>query len=248
MPEIPTAKNILVAPLNWGLGHATRCIPVIRALQDCGFTPILASDGNALQMLKKEFPTLRSLELPSYSIGYAKKSSDFKWKMIKSLPKMIEAIVNEKKIADQWVKQYNLCGIISDNRPGVVSKKVPSVYLTHQLNVLTGNTTWLSTKLHRMIIAKFSECWIPDADQLTNLSGKLGHVEKTSGLNLKYIGPLSRFQRKTLPITFDLMILLSGPEPQRGLLQRQLENEVRQYTGRVVFIKGIVERDQEKNE
>ena len=80
-------KNILVAPLNWGLGHATRCIPIIKALEENGFTPIIASDGVALALLKKEFPHLTALELPSYNIEYAKKAADFKWKLIKNTPR-----------------------------------------------------------------------------------------------------------------------------------------------------------------
>ena len=90
-------KNILVAPLNWGLGHATRCIPIIRQLQNEGFTPIIASDGAALQLLKREFPELQCLELPSYHIEYAKNSKDFKWKLIKNSPKTIKSIREEKK-------------------------------------------------------------------------------------------------------------------------------------------------------
>ena len=66
-------KNILIAPLNWGLGHATRCIPIIKALEENGFNPIIASDGVALALLKKEFPHLITLELPSYNIKYAEK-------------------------------------------------------------------------------------------------------------------------------------------------------------------------------
>jgi len=246
MAELRTAKNILIAPLNWGLGHATRCIPIINALLANGFTPILASDGAALELLKKEFPTLRALALPSYKIQYAKNASNFKWKMLRNLPRIIKAISNEKKIVSQWIEQYNLSGIISDNRPGVVSKKIPSVYITHQLNVLTGNTTWLTSKLHRMTIRKFSECWIPDTDHTQNLSGKLGHSEKPSALRLKYIGPLSRFEKKPLPIKYDLMILLSGPEPQRSILETQLKNQIGNYQDKIVLIKGIVEAEQKK--
>ena len=91
-------KNILVAPLNWGLGHATRCIPIIRELEKNNFNPIIASDGNALALLKKEFPHLLHLELPSYNIEYSKKGENFKWKLIKNSPKTIGAILSEKKI------------------------------------------------------------------------------------------------------------------------------------------------------
>lgn len=237
------SKNILVAPLNWGLGHTTRCIPIIKALEENGFTPILASDGSALALLKKEFPHLKSLELPSYDIEYAKKGENFKWKLIKNSPKTINAILDEKKMVKNWVKEYDLCGIISDNRLGVRSKKVPSVFITHQLTVLSGKTTWISSKLHQFFIAKFDECWVPDSKDFPNLSGKLGHLDETS-LNIKHIGILSRMEKKELPIQYDLMVLLSGPEPQRTLLEEKLINELQHYKEKVVFIQGKVEANQ----
>ena len=236
-------KNILVAPLNWGLGHATRCIPIIRELEKNGFTPILASDGVALQLLQKEFPHLQSLELPSYKIEYAKNGADFKWKLIKNSPKIIKTFFAEKKIVKKWVSEFNLQGIISDNRLGVYSKKIPSVFMTHQLNVLSGNTTWISSKLHQHFIKKFTECWIPDIQENPNLTGKLGHLNDSS-LNLKYLGPLSRLEKKELPIKYDLMVILSGPEPQRTFLEQKLKNEVRLFAGKVLFIKGIIEYEQ----
>ncbi len=96
--DIKTApKTILIAPLNWGLGHATRCIPIIRALQENNYIPIIASDGIALELLRKEFPNVQTLELPSYQIEYAKNGANFKWKLIKNGPKMIRAILEEKK-------------------------------------------------------------------------------------------------------------------------------------------------------
>lgn len=238
-----TSKNILIAPLNWGLGHATRCIPIIKELQQFGFTPIIASDGMALRLLQKEFPELISIELPSYEIEYAKDEKDFKWKLIKNSPKMIQAIFEEKQKVKALVKQYDLKGIISDNRLGVYSKKVPSVFITHQLNVLSGKTTWISTKLHQFFIAKFTECWIPDNENQPNLTGKLGHLENTS-LNLKYLGPLSRLSKKDLPLRYDLMVILSGPEPQRTLLEEKLKEELQDYEGSILFIKGKVEAAQ----
>lgn len=236
-----------MAPLNWGLGHATRCIPIIRELEKNGFTPILASDGVALQILQKEFPHLQALELPSYEIEYAKTAADFKWKLIKNSPKMIDAIFSEKKIVKKWITEYNLNGIISDNRLGLYSKKIPCVFITHQLNVLSGKTTWISSKLHQHFIKKFTECWIPDMERNPNLTGKLGHLKKNK-LNLNYIGPLSRLEKKDLPIQYDLMIILSGPEPQRTYLEEKLKKEVQSFKGKVVFIKGVIESEQKKEQ
>ena len=238
-----SVKNILVAPLNWGLGHATRCIPIIRELEKNGFTPVLASDGVALHLLQKEFPHLQSLELPSYEIEYAKNGDDFKWKLIKNSPKMIEAIFAEKKIVKKWIAEFDLQGIISDNRIGVYSKKIPSVFMTHQLNVLSGETTWITSKLHQYFVKKFTECWIPDKKENPNLTGKLGHL-KSSSLNLKYLGPLSRLEKKDLPIKYDLMVILSGPEPQRTFLEQKLIKEIQSFNGKILFIKGIIESEQ----
>ena len=240
-------KTILIAPLNWGLGHATRCIPIIKALQENNFIPIIASDGIALALLRKEFPYIQTLELPSYHIEYAKNGKNFKWKLIKSLPKMIVAILNEKKLVNFWIKKHGIDGIISDNRLGVFSLKIPSVFITHQLNVMTGNTTWFTSRLHQKIIKKYNQCWVPDTDTKINLTGELGHL-KTNHLNVKYIGPLSRMRKKETAKTYDLMIILSGPEPQRTLLEKKLQQEVLNYNGNVVFIKGVIEKTQTKQQ
>jgi len=191
-------KRILVAPLNWGLGHATRCIPIIKALEEHGFVPVIASDGVALSLLTKEFPSLEMVELPSYKVEYAEKGRNFKLKMLWDSPKMLKAMTGEKKMVKKLIRELNIDGIISDNRLGVYNKKLPCVFITHQLNVLTGNTTWFTSKMHQSIIRKFNECWVPDVKEKPNLTGRLGHL-KRSGMNIRYIGPLSRLEKRRLP-------------------------------------------------
>lgn len=234
-------KKIIVAPLNWGLGHATRCIPVIQGLLDNGYEPIIGSDGVALELLRKEFPKVVSFELPSYNIQYAEKGENFKWKMIAQLPKIIATIKKERKKINKIITSYEFDGIISDNRLGVYCKNVPCVFITHQLNVLTGNTSWLTTKLHKRYIQKFDECWVPDVENGQNLSGKLGHTSDPI-INVKYIGPISRLCKKPMPIKYDLMVLLSGPEPQRTILEKKIIVELENYSKKVIFIKGIIEK------
>lgn len=241
------SKRILVAPLNWGLGHATRCIPIIHALLHHGHQPFIATDGVALALLQKEFPDLPSFELPSYKITYAEKGKNFKIKMVWDSPKVIKAMTKEKKAVKRLVKEHQLDGIISDNRLGVYSKKVPCAFITHQLNVLSGNTTWMSSKAHQKIIKKFDACWVPDVKDKPNLTGKLGHLKK-SKLNIKYLGPLSRFEKMELPLVYDLMVLLSGPEPQRTLLEEKLMLELQNFQGHILFVGGKIEKVQTKNE
>lgn len=239
---MPTSKNILVAPLNWGLGHSVRCIPIINKLIAFGFNPVLGSDGVALELLKKEFPNLTAVELPSYQIKYTKKGKFFKWKIVLTLPKMLRAIKAEKKLTEKIIDKYNINGIISDNRFGVVSKNVPSVFMTHQLNVLSGTTTYLTSAAHRRWIKKFDECWVPDAPTRPNLSGKLGHL-KNHIFQVKYLGPLSRFERKDEEQIYDLAVILSGPEPQRTLFENIIIEQLSEYEGKVIFVKGKIESD-----
>jgi len=236
-------KRILVAPLNWGLGHSTRCIPIIKALDACGFEPIIASDGVALALLKKELPNFSSIELPGYNITYAKKGKHFKLKMIKDSPRLLKAIKAEKKVVKSIIETQNISGIISDNRLGAYNKKVPCAFITHQLKVLSGNTTWFSTKLHENFIKKYNECWVPDSEGTLNLSGKLSHNTNIE-IPIKYLGPISRFTKKEIDKTIDLLILISGPEPQRTLLETHLVQQIKSFNGTVVFVKGKPENNQ----
>ncbi len=235
-------KKILVAPLNWGLGHATRCIPIIKALLLHNFEPIIASDGVALELLKQEFPALTCLELPAYNIKYSKNGYFFKLKLLKDSPKVLNAIKAEKKAVQQIIDTHDIQGIISDNRFGVYCKIIPSAFMTHQLQVLSGNTTWLSTKMHKKVMSRFDECWVPDNIGYPNMSGKLGHPDSLSN-HTKYIGPLSRFTKLDVEIRYDIMVLLSGPEPQRTMLEEKLLLEFINYSGPVLIVRGIVEKE-----
>lgn len=239
-------KTILVAPLHWGLGHATRCIPIIKKLIECNFKVLLASDGNALQLLRQELPGLEYIVLPSYNVSYSKKASLFKLKLLLNLPHIQKTIGAEKKIINELVAAGRIHGIISDNRLGVRSKKVPSVFITHQLHVLSGKTSWLSSRAHQTIIKKFSECWVPDIKGQGNLSGTLGHL-KNPDFPVKYIGPLSRMRAENLPKRYDVLCLLSGPEPQRGLLESKIRKVFLGSSLKILLVQGIVENTQQKS-
>ncbi|MDN3722795.1 glycosyltransferase [Aequorivita sp. SDUM287046] len=237
-------KTILVAPLHWGLGHATRCIPIISALRESGFEVILASDGAALLLLQKEFPQLEYVELPSYNITYSKNKHLFKWKLFTNLFTIFNTILSEKRIVQKLVAEGKIQGIISDNRFGVRSKRVPSVFITHQLNVLSGSTTYLSSKINQWFIKKFDVCWVPDTENVVlNLSGKLGHLTHES-FPIKYIGILNRMKKREIPKSIDILALISGPEPQRSLFEEMLKQTLCKSRQRVLMVQGIVEKEQ----
>ena len=239
-------KNILVTPLNWGIGHATRCIPIINKLISLGFNPIIASDGEALELLQKEFPSLKSIALPSYKIMYPKNGNFIKLKLIFDAPRILKTIKKETGIVKELIQSENIIGIISDNRFGVRSDKVPSVFIAHQLNVLSGSTTFLSSKIHQKLINKFDECWIPDVSTENSLAKKMSHSDKV--INQKNIGFLSRFKKKNIEKKYDLLILLSGVEPLRSQLENKLLSELKNYIGEVLFVRGIIEKQQHKTE
>lgn len=235
--NIEQKKRILIAPLNWGLGHATRCIPIITALLENDFEPILASDGDALALLQLEFPTLKSFKLPSYNISYPK-SGNLQWHLLKQLPHILKTMKAEHRFIQEIIKNENISGIISDNRLGVRSSTIPSIYITHQLKVLSGLTTFLATYFHHKIIHQFDECWIPDAPS-QNLSGKLTSYNRLK-IPIKYIGAISRLKYYSLPQKYDICVLLSGLEPQRTILENILLNEFQAYEGTICFIRGVV--------
>lgn len=232
-------KRILVAVLNWGMGHAARCIPIITELKKNGYEPVIASDGQALQLLKKEFPEAIFEELPSYNIQYTRKGWSLKWKLLLESWKIIKNIKAENLITRGLIKKYDIKGIISDNRWGVRSEDIKkNVFITHQLNVLSGNSTFLSSYIQQRYINKYEQCWIPDHEGENNLSGLLGHAT-SSPKNIKYIGPLSRFEKRKAPIIYEYLILLSGPEPQRSILEGILLQEFRNSELKVLFVRGV---------
>ena len=239
-----TKKTILVAPLHWGLGHATRCIPIIRALLKHDFNVLLASDGAALLLLQKEFPHCKTVELPSYKISYPKNGRNFLWKMLLSLPRIQKTIIQEKRMVEGLVAEGKIQGIISDSRWGVRNPTIPSVIVTHQLRVFSGLTTWLSSKIQERIIKKFDVCWVPDFPGAAfNLSGKLGHLNRVS-YPIKYIGILSRMKKVATTKTISILAILSGPEPQRSVLEVKLKRILSETNQKVVLIQGIVEGKQ----
>lgn len=247
---VNSRKTILVAPLHWGLGHATRCIPIVRALLATDYNVLLASDGGALLLLRKEFPKLSYVTLPSYNITYPKKGAFLKLKLILKAPYIQKIVASEKKVIEKLVAEEKIHGIISDNRWGVRSEKVPSVLITHQLNVLSGSTSYISSKMHQNLIKKFDACWVPDLEGSINLSGMLGHFKNllAAPFPVTYIGLLSRMQKKKVPIVYDILCLLSGPEPQRTTLEKKLLSVFKNSEKDILIVQGLVEDEKKEHQ
>lgn len=237
-------KKILVAPLGWGLGHATRSIPVVKELLQQGAKVVLASDGSALALLRQVFPDLVSYELPSYNIKYGSRS--MVWNMLWQLPKILRAIWLEHFALRDLIEQHSIDGIISDNRFGCFSSKKRSVFLTHQVNIQI--PFFLGEKLinffNHLMINRFDECWVPDLAASPNLSGGLSHpVKPQLEKKTKFVGALSQLKAGEISRPhYAAIAVLSGPEPQRTRLENALIEQAGQLPGAFLIVRGTPER------
>lgn len=232
-------KRILVAPLNWGLGHATRCIPLIKTLQQQGAEVILGSDGAALQLLRAEFPDLPSFALPSYRIHY--RTANMVRNIAPQLPKILYAIQAERKATARIVREHGIDGIISDNRYGCFSSRAKSVILSHQLKLRVPGPRaleWAVNTLLREALARFDEVWAPDYEGEQNLAGELAHTPDPIHRQVKFIGPLTRMRHYEREQEYDVAVVLSGPEPQRTILEQRLMEQALALPQRFIFIQG----------
>lgn len=239
-------KRVLIAPLDWGLGHASRCMPVIDALVRNNYEVIVAADGNSYFFLKKEYPDLKFIKMKGYRVFYSSKLG-MTLSILIQIPKIINAVIREHNQLKRFVKKHVIDLIISDNRYGFWSKHVPGIFITHQLMVkMPGHLKILEGILHRIIklfINKYNQCWIPDVEGDDNLSGDLSHRYPLSE-NSFFIGPLSRFKPELNSTggkfkDIDLLIVLSGPEPHRGMFEKILINQLHDIPYKTLLVRGL---------
>jgi hypothetical protein len=235
------ASTILIAPLNWGLGHATRCVPIIRDHLANGQRVVLAADGDALSWLKSEFPELKAIRLPGFSIQYS--ASDYQlFAMVRQLPKIIAGTIREHRQLKKLIREENIQTVISDNRFGLWNKSVKSIYITHQL-LIRAPYQWMEPLLwlcHRWIINRYDECWIPDIEGEGNLSGELSHKYPLPP-NARFIGWLSRFpSTNAIPVkkNYTTLCLISGPEPHRTLFEQSLIERFKDSAEPTLIVRG----------
>lgn len=247
------AKNIgkariLVAPLDWGLGHATRCVPIIRELLAQGCDVWLAGEGSQEQLLKTEFPQLPFLQLDGYNVRYSRSAAGLLLSIFRQAHKIIRAIKKENAWLKKMIAKYDLDAVISDNRYGLYHKKIPCIFITHQLNIKSPLGKWTEKILRKRnykYINRFTACWVPDNSNENNLAGELSHPEKKPTVPVQYIGLLSRFNSYPAPAGGDggkkdhLLIILSGPEPQRSILENVIVKDISHYSGTATIVRGL---------
>ena len=234
-------KNVLICPLNWGLGHASRCVPIIRNLLEQGHNTIIAADKGPLSFLQKEFPDLEFIKLSGFEPTYSKHNSQI-FKLLTSIPNALINFKKEHKEIEKIVDDYKIDIIISDNRFGCWSKKAHSIYITHQLNIQVPKffkwTSLIVNQLHKSYIKKYDELWIPDIEKGHSLSGILSHPANIK-IKTKYIGFLSRFSSeiKDNEKSIDFLAILSGPEPQRTIFEDIILKQAKETNEKIVILR-----------
>ena len=237
-------KKLLVAPLDWGLGHATRCVPVIRDLLNYNCEVWLAGEGAQEKLLREEFPSLAFLPLKGYRIKYAK--NGLTGKILLQIPSILRSVKEENKWLKEQVSKFGFEAVISDNRYGLYHEKVFSVFITHQLCIKSSLGKWTEKILQQWnykFINRFHECWVPDEEGENNLAGELSHPAKLPKVPVKYIGALSRFfsfsPLRDGGIKDHLLIILSGPEPQRTILENKVVDQIVNYPATATIVRGL---------
>ncbi|MDY6373897.1 MAG: hypothetical protein SPK61_04850 [Bacteroidales bacterium] len=239
-----TVNYTLVAPLNWGLGHAARVIPIIKRLVNEEAEVMIGGNGESLKFLRAEFPNLKYVELPGVDIKYSSGKSQV-WAVLRQLPSIIHYSIKEHRAVKSIVLKYGINTVISDNRFGLYGSGVESIYITHQIMVKMPHLLkWLEPivyRIHRHVIECFNECWIPDyADSESSLAGDLTHKYPLPR-NARFIGPLSRFTslpQKCRPVQCDVLIILSGVEPHRTMFEKVVVERFRNSEKKVVLVRG----------
>lgn len=242
--SVKQQRRILVAPLDWGLGHTSRCVPIIREIQAQQHVPVFA--GNELQrkFIENSVGPIENIHLDGYNVSWY--GSIFLF--LPALPNILSSI----KIEHRWLKRIaienKIDGIISDNRYGLWHDHIPSVCITHQVNPISGMGYFVDRFANSLLknwLNHFSEIWIPDIEKGGGVAGKLSHVSNQWS-EATYIGLLSQFcgiESKMEGDPKSLLVLLSGPEPQRSMLSHKLKEQLRDHTGPLIFVDGKLGAD-----
>jgi len=239
---LQSKKNILISPLDWGMGHASRIIPIIELLLNEGHNIVVASNGLQKRLLESSFPKLVFIDIVDYNINLSEGNSQIRT-LFFQIPKILRAIKKEYSQLKLIIKKYNIDIVISDNRYGLYNKNVKSIFITHQTYIkIPKSISFLEkaiNKINTKYINKFDLCWIPDFEGNINLTGDLSH-KNNAIVNKRYIGILSRLKNDVSPqINNDVLVVLSGLEPQRSIFENIIEKRLGDTNYKVIIVRGI---------
>jgi hypothetical protein len=238
--------NILICPLEWGLGHTARMIPLAKKFLELHHNVIIGSGEKHLSMLREELPGLSYINFTGFKPGYSRFLPQYIALLIKT-PLLLYHIIVEHFTLKKIIRKHEIDIVISDNRFGLWNRDVTTVYVTHMpLIPLPKALRFLEIVgilLHRAVIKRYSLCFIPDLPGELNVSGRLSHGIKLPD-NVRYIGILSRFITTGIspeenPYKFPHnTVILSGPEPQREILKQKLAGIMKNLDPPTVMLEG----------
>lgn len=255
--------KVLVAPLDWGLGHATRCAPIVQEFLDRGCEVELAVVKSNARILREMFPNVRQRLAPSYNIVYPKHGYNMGFWLLKNSVHLKAVMHAEHRYAEEMVRRHHYDILVSDNRFAFYSKNAISIYMTHQRRIAfpqafrmfeTVGEMW-----HASVMAHFDEVWVPDLPDAPGYAGSLSHIAM-SPRPLKFVGALSRFMLPGSEVENDasqnsdasranelsqknleklgVVAVISGVEPARTQFEARLRFVLAQTLGRHVMILG----------
>lgn len=239
------SKRILICPLDWGLGHASRCIPLIRYLVERKHEVLIAALGGPEALLREEFPNLKIIPLHGYNIRY---SAKFLWlKLLTQVPKICVGIYREHQALKRICKAEKIDVVISDNRFGCWNSACSSIFITHQIFILAPVFQSLIRRLNFWCMKQYQQVWIPDVKRSPGFSGILSHG-KNIPAHASYIGLLSRFtadeKNSSTENSYKICVLLSGPEPQRTLLETLVLAQLKALQLKSLVVRGLPNSNQ----
>lgn len=236
-------KRVLICPLGWGLGHASRDIPIIESFLKAGHEVIVAGDNQQMSLLTQHFSGIKAIHFPSFKVKLSKGRSQL-WPLIRIASLLPFFIIKEHFLLKRLIKKHQIDIVVSDNRYGLWNRHVKTIFITHQLKIFFPRPFRflepIGERFIRYFVKKFDECWIPDFSGKDNLAGELSHPSKIEG-NVQYVGLLSRFSKlrvNTTNETYDLVCVASGPSPQREMFIEEIAKLAHIHSFKTLIIMG----------
>lgn len=214
---------------------------MIRVLEHHGCRVSIACSGATERLLRAEFPEAEFIPLKGYGVGYPRNGRLFLFSILRQIPGILLSVWREHSWLSRQQRIHRWDAVVSDNRYGLYHPSVPSVLITHQLHIRSGVSSLLDALVRFLLfkrLRRFDECWVPDSKEEPTLSGALSHG-KVPG-HVRYVGPLSRLQ--PMPdggLGRGILILLSGPEPQRTIFEGLIEAQLNGLRHPVTIVRGL---------
>ncbi|MDH7516784.1 MAG: glycosyltransferase family protein [Candidatus Thermoplasmatota archaeon] len=239
--------KIIYGVCSWGLGHATRSLPVIRKLIDEDNDLTIISSGRSLELLKKELgEDIEYIDMPDYPMLLSENARQFMAKSMIYWPKFISGMRKGLRQLTKMLETRKCDRIISDARYEIYSRKIPSFFISHQMRIMNPLRIKMlesgSEIFNLFFFRRYCGVIVPDYKD-DNLSGDLSHnLKKIDEDKLHYVGVLSDFKKTDVKKDIDYLISISGPEPQRTLLEKKLLSQINQLDGKIVVTLGKTEK------